>query len=109
MKPVVKIKGYRGAWYADVEGHRLAVLHDSWWKPPLGYFDPMIGVDLNGSKYRDLVERLRNSEMAIVQRDKDVTLSRDGYVGVFRFTNPVIGVEGSIKLDLIQRIASSDR
>ena len=48
---IVKITGARGDWTAQVEGQRLAVIHNIWWTPPDAYHDPMIGAKIDGKRY----------------------------------------------------------
>ncbi len=48
----VKITGAHGDWTAEVEGRRLAVLHNTWWQPPNAYHDPMNDVKFDGKRYK---------------------------------------------------------
>ncbi len=46
----------------------------------------MTGVDVATKRYVDYVQKLRESDRVVVQRDKGQgSLERDGYVGVFSF------------------------
>ena len=104
----VKITGARGDWIADVEGERLAVIHDTWWSGKNVYRDPMTGVDVETKRYTDYVEKLRESDRVVVQRDKGQgSLERDGYVGVFSFKDLQVDPAGPIEMTLTARIASS--
>lgn len=104
--PSRKIAGARGQWTADVEGVEMAVLHNSWRVGTTGYFDPMDGFGRDGKKHADLVRALEAGDIAVIQRDKsgDPALSRDGYVGLFRFKDLEIGENGSIRLTLVDRV-----
>jgi hypothetical protein len=104
----VRITGARGDWIADVEGERLAVIHDTWWSGRNVYRDPMVGVDLGGQRYLDYVEKLRDTDRVVVQRDKgNGSLERDGYVGVFSFKDLRVNPDGPIEMTLVGRVASS--
>ncbi len=101
----VKITGARGDWTADLEGERLAVIHDLWWTPPSAYFDPMEGAKLDGKRYNDFVDALRVHDIAVMQRTaKDGSFSRLGYLGVFRFSDFAVGADGSISLKIVERL-----
>jgi hypothetical protein len=111
-KPVpirpVTITGARGDWIADVDGERLAVVHDTWWTGRDAYRDPMVDVDLTTKRYTEYVEKLRGSDRVVVQRDKGKgSLERDGYVGVFSFRDLEIDPEGPVAMRLTARIANS--
>ena len=102
-----KITGARGDWTAKVGLERLAVLHNSWWDiPTKQYFDPMNGADLSGARYKAFTEALENSDKVVIQKDvsKD-DFTRNGYVGVFRFTELVFGEDGSVSLKIVERIS----
>ncbi len=102
------ITGARGDWIADVDGERLAVIHDTWWSGKDAYLDPMGGVDLAAKRYIDYVAKLRESDRVVVQRDKgDGSLEREGYVGVFSFKDLVVDPSGPIALTLTARVANS--
>jgi hypothetical protein len=104
----VKITGARGDWIADVDGERLAVIHDTWWKGKDAYRDPMKGVDTAAKRYTDYVAKLQETDRVVVQRDKgDGSLERDGYVGVFSFKDLLVDPTGPIELRLTARVASS--
>lgn len=103
----VKISGSRGVWTAVVEGRTLGVLHASWRRGATDYFDPMLGGDPVGVKFRDLVKALTESELAVIQRDKGEGLARDGYIGVFRFKDLIVGPDGSISLTITERYAEA--
>jgi len=104
----VKITGARGDWIADVEGERLAVIHDTWWSGKDAYRDPMVGVDTATKRYLDYVAKLRESDRVVVQRDKGQgSLERDGYVGVFSFKDLQVDPAGPIEMRLTARLASS--
>jgi hypothetical protein len=104
----VKITGARGDWIADVEGERLAVIHDTHWSGRDGYRDPMTGVDTATKRYVEYVAKLRDSDRVVVQRDKGQgSLERDGYVGVFSFKDLEVDPAGPIELRLTARVASS--
>jgi len=101
----VKITGARGDWTAEVEARRLAVIHDTWFKPKDRYLDPMQGADLNGKRYQDFLTALQSSDKVVMQRDIPGTFTRNGYVGVFFFKDLVVGDDGSIGLTLTGRYA----
>lgn len=103
----VHISGSIGRWTAEADGETLPVLHTTWWNVASGeYLDPMKGAKLDGAKYTAYVERLRSCDRAIMQKDTDsVTLRRGGYVGVFRFTDLDVRQDGSISLEIVERIA----
>ena len=103
--PTKKIVGHRGQWTADVEGRELAVLHNTRRQGTTGYFDPMTKVKLDGDKYRRLAQALRENDVAVMQRDAgDDGLSRDGYIGIFSYSDLAIGDDGSISLKLVDRV-----
>lgn len=105
MAHQVYITGKRGDWTAMVEGRRLAVLHASWRTGTTGYYDPMSGAKTDGKRYTDYMSALVGSELVVVQKDKPGTLDRDGYVGVFKYKDLVVGGAGEIKLTLVERYA----
>lgn len=109
MRHKVKIKATRGVWTADVAGERLGILHAIYWTPPNAYHDPARGGPDTAKRHADLVEALRRTDRAVVQRDRPegATATRDGYVGVFRFEGLVIGDDGSITLKLVERVAEA--
>lgn len=98
------IKGSRGSWFAEWNGERLPVLHNSWRVDSTFYRDPMVGAPLAGKRYRDLVEALSTGSRAIMQRDRDETLARNGYVGVFTYTDFEVEDDGAIHLTLKEQI-----
>lgn len=65
----------------------------------------MIGADIAGKRYADFVEALRSNDLVVVQRDVPGGLARDGYIGVFRFKDLMIGPDGAISLTLVERYA----
>lgn len=84
----VKINGVRGGWLAEVEGNWLAVLHHSLREGPDRYRAPIRPQDVGTKRLQGLEAALRTHDLVVVQRDKDpVSLARDGYIGVFRFTD----------------------
>lgn len=104
----VKITGGRGDWIADVDGERLAVIHDTWWTGKDAYRDPMEGVDVASKRYVEYVAKLQESDRVVVQRDKgDGNLDREGYVGVFSFKDLVVDPAGPIEMRLTARVASA--
>lgn len=103
-----KISGARGDWIADVDGERLAVIHDTWWTGRDAYRDPMEGVDLASKRYVDYVAKLGDTDRVVVQRDKGAgSLEREGYVGVFAFKDLLVHPEGPIELRLTARVANA--
>ena len=105
MPKRVKILGERGRWTAEVDGKRLAVIHDTWRVGSTGYHDPMEGAKIDGKRYQEFVEALRGHPEVILQRDGKGSFARDGYIGVFAFTNLSINADGSIDLQLTNRVA----
>ncbi len=107
----VHIHGVRGQWTAEVEGKQLAVLHNTWWQDRRSnrYHDPMQGVLREGARYLARIAALRMHDLAVMQRDGGPKMERDGYLGVFRFRNLVIGEDGAISLDLVERYADPKR
>ena len=106
MPKRVSIQGARGRWVAKVEGTWLGVIHASWRRGPTGYLDPMPGAKVDGKRYAELVEALRDHDKVVLQRDTDpISLARDGYVGVFHFKDLIVGADGSIGLTLTSRYA----
>lgn len=104
----VRITGARGDWIADVEGERLAVIHNTWWTGKDAYRDPMVGVDVLAKRYVDYVAKLQETDRVVVQRDKGQgSLERDGYVGVFSFKDLKVDPAGPIEMRLTSRVASS--
>ena len=107
IRPVT-ITGARGDWIADVDGERLAVVHDTWWTGRDAYRDPMVDVDLNAKRYIEYVAKLRETDRVVVQRDKGKgSLERSGYVGVFSFRDLEVDPAGPITMRLTARIAHS--
>jgi hypothetical protein len=103
----VKITGARGAWFAEVDGERLAVIHDTWWEGKDAYRDPMENVDVATKRYTDYVAKLRETDRVVVQRDKpNGSLEREGYVGVFSFKDLLVHPGGPIEMRLTARVAS---
>lgn len=96
----VKIHGLRGQWVAEVEGKLLAVLHNSHWKPPSTYLAAIRPTDLGGARLAALLDALRRESLVVMQRDKGPDLDRDGYVGVFAFSDLEITDDSvSLKID----------
>jgi predicted xylose isomerase-like sugar epimerase len=107
IRPVT-ITGARGDWIADVGGERLAVIHDTHWSGKDVYRDPMTGVDVATKRYVEYVQKLRESDRVVVQRDKGQgSLERDGYVGVFSFKDLQVDPEGPIEMRLTARVANA--
>lgn len=103
----VVITGARGDWIVDVEGERLAVIHNTWWTGRDAYRDPMEGVDVSSKRYLDYVARLKETDRVVVQRDKgNGSLARDGYVGVFSFRRLAVEPAGPIEMQLVARVAN---
>lgn len=104
----VSITGARGDWIADVDGDRVAVIHDTWWTGRDRYLDPMDGIDIETKRYKEYVEILRAADRVVVQRDKgNGNLDRAGYVGVFSFRDLEIDPAGPVAMRLTARVASA--
>jgi hypothetical protein len=101
----VNIHGERGRWLAEVEGAWLAVIHTTWRQGATGYHDPMAGAKIDGARYTEFVQALRDHDRVVIQRDKPGTFDRDGYVGVFKFTSLEIRPDGAVSLILTERLA----
>ncbi len=107
IRPVTIASG-RGDWIADVDGERLAVVHDTWWTGKDVYRDPMVDVDVTTKRYIEYVAKLRESDRVVVQRDKgNGNLDRSGYVGVFSFRDLDVDPAGPITMRLTARVAHS--
>lgn len=65
----------------------------------------MNGAKLDGKRYQEFVEALRNEPLVVMQRDVPGKFDRDGYIGVFTFKDLSIGKDGSIGLSLVERYA----
>jgi hypothetical protein len=103
----VAITGARGDWIVDVEGERLAVIHDTWWTGKDAYRDPMVGIDVASKRYLDYVATLQETDRVVVQRDKgNGSLARDGYVGVFSFRHLAVEPTGPVEMKLVARVAN---
>lgn len=103
----VAITGARGGWIVDVEGEKLAVIHDTWWTGSNVYRDPMVGVDVHARRYLDYVARLQETDRVVVQRDKGKgSLERDSYIGVFSFSNLSVDPAGPVEMKLVARTAN---
>ena len=97
----VKIRGVRGGWLAEVEGKWLAVLHHTQRVPPNRYVAPIRPQDIGTKRLAGLLDALRGNDLVVIQKDKDaVSLARDGYVGVFRFTDLVVDDQREFSLTL---------
>jgi hypothetical protein len=108
-KPIrsVAITGARGDWIVDVEGEKLAVIHNTWWTGKNAYRDPMVGVDVGGKRYLDYVAKLQETDQVVVQRDRgNGNLERDSYVGVFSFSHLSVDPAGPVEMKLVARIAN---
>lgn len=104
----VVITGARGDWIVDVEGERLAVIHDTLWTGKDVYRDAMIGVDVGSRRYLEYVARLQETDRVVVQRDKrNGSRARDGYVGVFSFRHLLVDPAGPVEMKLVARIANA--
>jgi hypothetical protein len=102
----VKIRGERGRWVAEVDGEWLAVIHNTWRVGPDGYADPMEGVDRSKKRFSEYAEALRRYDRVVLQRDAGGgDLSRNGYIGVFRFDNLEILDAQPVRLRLLERVA----
>lgn len=104
-QPDKKIVGHRGQWTADVDGRELAVLHTTYRQGPTGYFAPPDPAN-SGAKFDRLRQALEGNDVAVIQRDApdDPGLARTGYVGLFSYKDLEIGVDGSIRLTLVDRV-----
>jgi hypothetical protein len=102
----VKITGSQGDWTVDVEGTRLAVIHDYWYSAPSTYFDPMKGAKVDGKRYADYLAALRANDRVVMQKSAtDGSFARLGYIGIFKFKDLVVDEDtGSISLTLTQRL-----
>jgi len=102
----IKIKGARGVWTAEVGGKNLAVLHNTLWNKSTGvYWAEIRPQDKGGARLHSLLEALRAFDEVVMQRDVSTDdFSRDGYIGVFRFTDLDIG-EDHLSLRLTERVA----
>jgi len=110
VRKLVKITGERGRWTAEVEGKRLAVIHNTWRVGQTGYEDPMEGIDRNGKRFREYAEALRHHDFVVMQRDVGGgDLSRDGYIGVFSFDNLDLTEGAPVRLRLLDRVADPKR
>lgn len=68
----------------------------------------MAGVNCDGARYTDYVDALAKGDRAIVQRDKSGDdLSRDGYIGLFRYEDFCRNEDGSISLKIVERLANA--
>jgi hypothetical protein len=104
----VTITGARGDWIADVDGTKVAVIHDTLWTGRDAYRDPMDGVDIEAKRYKEYVAILREADRVVVQRDKgNGNLERAGYVGVFSFRDLEIDPAGPVAMRLTGRVASA--
>lgn len=104
---LVKIHGERGRWVADVEGKQLAVIHHTLRVPPNRYVAPILAEHVGSKRLAEFERALRENCLVIIQRDKDaVSLARDGYVGVFHFTDLKFDENSEMSLTLTDRYAS---
>ncbi|MDW4549893.1 hypothetical protein R5H32_11060 [Defluviimonas sp. D31] len=102
----VKINGVRGRWVAEVEGKWLAVLHHLHRRGANGYEAAILPEHIGTKRLDDLLTALRENDLAVIQRDADPdTMARDGYVGVFRFTDLLIDKNTGISLRFTERYA----
>jgi hypothetical protein len=102
----VKINGVRGGWLAEVEGRWLAVLHHTLRHGPDRSRAPIRPQDVGTKRLHDLQVALRTHDLVVVQRDRDpVSLARDGYIGVFRFTDLTFDGDREFSLRLTEKYA----
>ena len=107
VRPVKIISG-RGDWTAEVDGERLAVIHDTWWTGKGAYRDPMVGVNVKAPRYVEYVETLEATDRVVVQRDKgNGNLDRESFVGVFSFADLLVDPAGPVQLRLTRRVANA--
>jgi hypothetical protein len=105
MRRRVRIIGHRGGWTATVEGRTLGVIHHLY-RQGARYHAPIMPEHVGGAKLRALEQALRENDLVVVQRDKDIeTVARDGYVGVFRFTDLDFDPGRGLSLTLTERYA----
>ncbi len=72
----------------------LGVLHHLHRQGRDGYSAEIFPEHLNQKRFQELVAALEGNDLVVIQRDRDAqTLARDGYVGVFRFTDLNIDTE----------------
>jgi hypothetical protein len=90
---------------AEVEGLRLAVIHNSARIGATGYYDPMTGVKTSGKRYQDFLTALHAHDRVVIQRDIPGTSFRDGYVGIFKFKDLAVAPDGAVSLTLTMRDA----
>ncbi|KHQ52528.1 hypothetical protein [Mameliella alba] len=110
MRKLVKTTGERGRWTAEVEGKRLAVIHNTWRVGETGYADPMEGIDRNGKRFMEYAEALRDHDLVVMQRDVGGgDLARDGYIGVFSFDSLDLTEGAPVRLRLLDRVADPKR
>lgn len=100
----MKIHGQRGDWLAEVEGRRLAVLHNSFWDTRTGTYRAPIPREHPGQRrFEGLIVALTENDLAVMQIDRDrVSLARKGYAGVFRFCD--LKIDASTEMLLTLRI-----
>lgn len=106
----VKIQGRRGSYLAEVEGRKLAVLHQTFYSPPYAYHHPFKNVAFTSPKVQALIEALQDNDLFVLQADADPeTLARKGYIGVFRFTDLRVHPEDGLSLRITERYADPKR
>ncbi|WP_439560647.1 hypothetical protein [Roseinatronobacter sp.] len=111
MAKRVKISGERGRWVADVEGRMLGVLHHTL-RVGADLYQAKISPEHPGQKrFKELVSALESYDLVVIQRDKDEqSLARDGYVGVFHFTDLNVDLENlELRLRFTGRYADPQR
>ena len=104
MPKQVRIIGRRGRWTAEGEGRQLPVIHRTWLRMP-NCNDPLIGESRHTAKYAELMESFRRETRVVLQKDKPGSFERDGYIGVFEFTDFSPAEDGSFSLILTSRHA----
>jgi len=88
-----KAIGFRGSWFADVDGETLPCVHKHWWAPGGRYDDP--GLQPGMPKGDELVASIAAEKRVILTSD-EASLDDDGKVVGFRRTGyiAVYSVDG---------------
>ncbi len=102
----VNIHPERGRWVPEVEGKWLANLHSSFRVGLDRYEAPIRPEDWGTKRLGELERALKENEPVVVRKDKGPDdLSRDGYIGVFRFKDLIFDAEQGLKLTFVARYA----
>lgn len=97
--------GHQGSWYAEWEGEKVPCIHRH---PTLltgmHYEAPIWDAPERHLRYLDDIRRLGKVVLTKSELLETGHYARQGYIALFRVENVELDAEGSIHLDLVERL-----